>query len=354
MNESIEDHISEIMAGVGPPLAALQGKEVLITGGAGFLGSWFVAVIHYMNEHVFEEPCKVFVMDSGIASDKNNALMNVESEHILWRQDDISTAKLRGSVDYIIHAAGIASPIYYRKFPIETIDGMVLGLSRLLKFAVENPVTSFLSFSSSEIYGNPHHRSVPIREDYNGNVSCTGPRSCYDESKRMGEAMCVAYQKIHNVPVKWVRPFNVYGPGMRIKDDRVVPKFMFQMLRGNPVTIHTPGTQTRTFCYITDAMIGFFKVLLIGHDGEVYNIGNNEPEISVGDLAHKMHRMFPTKSKIEEVEMPEEYPQDQAQRRCPDVSKAKEHMDYVAMVDIDMGLGRTWDWCKEELKHAES
>lgn len=344
MNEIVKQDIQEIIAGIGPEVMQLEGKEILITGACGFLGSWFVAVFHHLNHHVFKNPCTVFAMDSGIASDGNNSLMEIVDNHILWRQDDISTAPLQGSVDYIIHAAGIASPIYYRKFPIETIDGMALGLSNLLKFASKYPVHSFLYFSSSEMYGNPTDDMVPTPETYNGNVSCLGPRSCYDETKRMGETMCVAYHKVHKVPVKWVRPFNIYGPGMRVKDDRVVPKFVFQMLRNENITVHIPGLQTRTFCYVTDAMVGFFKTLLSNANGEVFNIGTDKEEISMVDLAKKMRGMFSTKSGIDEIEMPPEYPRDQAQRRCPNIDKARLILKYDPSVDLDSGLIRMWEW----------
>lgn len=350
MTDEIKKDVQEIVGNVTRyTLQAFEGREILITGGSGFLGSWFVAVFDYLNTHVFTRPCTVYVMDSGIACDKNNALYQVDSKHIFFRKDDISTHVLEGSVDYIIHAAGLASPIYYRRYPIETIDGMVLGLSNLLKFAVKNPIRSMLYFSSSEMYGNPDPESVPTPETYNGNVSCTGPRSCYDESKRMGETMCVAYHKIHGVPVKWVRPFNVYGPGMRRTDDRVVPKFMYQMLTGEPVTVHIPGNQTRTFCYITDAMIGFFKALLEGEDGEVYNIGNNDPEISVNELALRIKDAHAPNAQIQEVEMPPEYPRDQAARRCPDITKAWTVFNYSPSVSLPEGLKRMWSWCETQL-----
>lgn len=350
MNKLIEQDIKAIINGVGDDIKKLECKEIFITGGSGFLGSWFVAVFDYLNDNMFKKPCTVFSMDSGIACDGSNAIVEKLSKNILFRQDDISTAKISGSVNYIIHAAGIASPVYYRKFPIETIDGMVLGLSNLLKFSVRNKIEGMLYFSSSEMYGNPRPENVPTGEDYNGNVSCTGPRSCYDESKRMGETMCVAYHKIHGVPVNWVRPFNVYGPGMRKTDDRVVPKFIYQMLQDKDITVHSPGIQTRTFCYITDAITGFLKAMLHEKKGEVYNIGNDYPELSVNQLAIMMKNLFHTDSKIIEVEMPEEYPRDQAQRRCPDLEKARVMLRYDPRVKIDDGLSRTWEWCVDKVE----
>lgn len=347
----IEDELKEIIEGVGLPLNDFEGKEVLISGASGFLGSWFIALFVYLNNNMFKKPVTVYAVDTYIAADKRNALMSIDDPNIKFRKDDISTMELEGIVDYVIHAAGIASPIYYRRYPIETIDGMVLGMRNILNFAVKNaPLKSILTFSSSEIYGNPVSEQVPTPETYYGNVSPNGPRSCYDESKRMEEAMCASYYRIHNVPVKIVRPFNVYGPGMRVTDDRVVPKFTFQMLKNEDITVHIPGIQTRTFCYITDAMIGFLKTLLIGKNGEAYNIGNSEPEITVKELALEMQVLFSnSKSQIIEVEMPTEYPQDQAQRRCPDLTKAKEELNYIPKVHLFDGLKRTWEWAEEQI-----
>lgn len=352
MNPIVQEDIHSIIRQLGDSLYVLKDKEILLTGGCGFLGSWFVAVIDELNGTVFKDnPCKMYVVDSGIASDKLNNLANISSEYITFIRDDITTMRMKGSVDYIIHAAGIASPVYYRKYPIETIEGMAFGLVRLMKFAVHKRVESFLYFSSSEIYGNPHEEYVPTKEEYNGNVSCLGPRSCYDESKRFGETVCVSYHKVYGIPVKWVRPFNVYGPGMRIKDDRVVPKFMFQMLRGENVTVHSPGVQTRTFCYITDAMVGFFKALFSRNNGHVFNIGQSSPEIGMEQLATYMKEILPTKSEIIKIPMPKEYPTDQATRRCPDIGKARQFLGYKPKISLEEGLLRMWQWAEEELKN---
>lgn len=342
----VQEDIKTIIDGID--WKRFENKEVLLTGACGFLGSWFVAVFQELNKNYLKTPVRVYGLDSFIAADKENSIVNVKDNNIILRKDDASTFQLDGSVDFIIHAAGIASPIYYRKFPIETIEGMVFGLNNLLKFAVKNPVESFLYFSSSEIYGNPYNDKVPTTEDYNGNVSPIGPRSCYDESKRMGEALCVAYHKMHNIPVKWVRPFNVSGAGMRINDDRVVPKFVFQALRGEPLTVHTPATQTRTFCYITDAMIGFFRTLLDGVNGEVYNIGNDSPEVSMLELAGVVKNVV-ADVEIKTVEVPQEYPQDQANRRCPNLDKAKKDLKYQPIVGLEDIVKRTAIWGKEQL-----
>lgn len=346
----IEEDLRTIIEQVGKPIFDLRGSEILLTGGSGFLGSWYVAIVQMLNREYFTKPCKVYAMDSGIATDQTNHIVDVVDPNISFRQDDISTTRLVGNVDYIIHAAGIASPIFYRKYPVETIDGMVLGLSNLMKFAVKNPVKSFFTFSSSEIYGNPYPEFIPTPETYYGNVSPIGPRSCYDESKRMEEAMCVAYHRIHDVPVKWVRPFNISGPGMRRVDDRVLPKFIYTGLEGSPATVHLPGLQTRTLTYITDGMVGFLKAMLIGRNGEVYNIGRSEEEISIIDLAERVNNVaFEGKMKIEKIEMPTEYPQDQAQRRCPDISKARKDLDYNPLVNLDTTIIRTKKWAQTKI-----
>ena len=331
----------------------LEGKAVLISGAAGFLGSCFLAVVQYLNQQVFKNPCRVLAIDNYITGSKKNLLSKVQDKNIVYKEMDISLGIGEfedEKIDYIVHAAGLASPIYYRKFPIESINCTVLGLHHLLRYAKNNVIKSFLFFSSSEIYGNPREDEVPTKETYNGNVSCIGPRSCYDEAKRLGETMCLSYYKTHKTPVKWVRPFNVYGPGMRIDDDRVVPKFLFQALKNKPLTIHLPGLQTRTFTYVTDAMIGFFKVLLEGKNGEVYNIGRDSGELRMEDLAEKVNGLFKNKLHIVKVEMPEEYPSDQAQRRLPDITKAREHFGFEPIVPIEEGLARMLSWCKTQVR----
>lgn len=334
-------------------LSDLEGKTVLISGAAGFLGSYYLVVFQYLNQNVFTIPCRVLAIDNFITGSKKNLLDKINDKQIVFQSIDIA----RGlgdfeneQIDYIIHAAGLASPIYYRKFPIESINCTVLGLHHLMNYASQKAIKSFLFFSSSEIYGNPREEEVPTKETYNGNVSCTGPRSCYDEAKRLGETICASYYRTRGIPVKWVRPFNVYGPGMRVNDDRVVPKFLFQALKNKPLTIHLPGLQTRTFTYITDAMIGFFKVLLEGKNGEVYNIGRDSGELRMEDLAEKVNGLFKNKLHILKVEMPEEYPSDQAQRRLPDIAKAHEHLGFEPIVPIEEGLSRMLSWCKTQVR----
>lgn len=353
---TIDEQLQTICTGVGFDVHKFAGKTVAITGCSGFLGSWFLAFFQFLNTNYLNAPVTVVGIDSFIATDKDNYIVDLSDSNIRIEKGDCSDKTQLQSilglydVDYIIHAAGIASPIFYRKFPIETIEGMALGLINLLKIATEKKLEGMLVFSSSEMYGNPLVGNVPTPEDYNGNVSATGPRSCYDEAKRLEETLCVAYHKVHSIPVNWVRPFNVYGPGMRVNDDRVVPKFIFQGLRGEEFTVHLPGLQTRTFCYVTDAMIGFLKVLLHPEKGQVFNIGNDDPELTIKDLADKINQtLFNGTIKIKKIEMPEEYPTDQAQRRCPDLSKARRELQYEPTVNLENGLKMSLEWAKTQL-----
>jgi UDP-glucuronate decarboxylase len=229
----------------------------------------------------------------------------------------------------------------------------VTGAKNLLELARKNALDGFLFFSSSEIYGDPDPRSVPTPETYHGNVSSVGPRACYDESKRLTETICTIYQQKYGIPVTMVRPFNVFGPGMKHNDRRVVPMFGYQALNGQTITVHGDGHQTRTFCYITDAMTGFLKVLLSGQPGEAYNIGNDQNEISMRDLAqifvelaHSTSSGQGNNASYQMIPYPATYPAGEPQRRCPDLTKAKRELDFTPHVNFRAGLKRFMDWAK--------
>jgi UDP-glucuronate decarboxylase len=247
-------------------------------------------------------------------------------------------------VDYIVHAAGIASPYYYRKYPLETLEVATLGTKHLLEMARAHPVNGVLFFSSSEIYGNPDAQHVPTPESYNGNVSCLGPRACYDESKRLGETLCLIFHEQFGVPTTMVRPFNVYGPGMSEADYRVMPNFASRIIGRRPLQLYGTGKQTRTFCYITDAMVGFFKALLNGARGQAYNIGNSAPELSMLELAQAFQRVMRRQLAIKRIEYPDVYPSDEPQRRCPDLTKASRHLGYHPIVGLPQGVSRLMKW----------
>jgi nucleoside-diphosphate-sugar epimerase len=254
----------------------------------------------------------------------------------------------------LIHAASIASPIYYRQHPIETMDANVNGLRFFLDYCLAQqqkgiPVKGFLFYSSSEIYGDPTPENIPTPETYRGNVSCTGPRACYDESKRYGEALCANFARQHGIPVKVARPFNNYGPGLKITDGRVIPDFARDVLAGRDIVMLSDGSAKRTFCYSADAISGYYKVLVTGRPGEAYNIGTEAPEISVVELADRVvalaRELFAYEGRLVRKESNDkDYLVDNPTRRCPVISKARTELGYDPQIAIEEGLRRTLIW----------
>jgi UDP-glucuronate decarboxylase len=239
--------------------------------------------------------------------------------------------------------AGIASPYYYRAYPLETLDVAVLGTRRLLDIA-RRCGSRMVYFSSSEIYGDPDPRHVPTLESYRGNVSALGPRACYDESKRLAETLCWIYHERFGTQATIVRPFNVYGPGMKEKDYRVLPNIASRVRGGLPVHVYGTGRQTRTFCYATDAVRGFLLALLKGNPGEAYNIGNPVPEISMMDLVKTVSRVLGRRVPMQRIDYPDSYPADEPMRRCPDITKARLQLGYEPRVPLEEGLKRFFSW----------
>src|SRR3989344_1977505 len=354
VSSSVENDLSEICEAIKDDAKKLEGATVLVTGGSGFIGSYIVAAVDKLNSEYLKSPCTVISVDNHLVGKKNNLIKDIHSRHVKFITHDVCTPfNYEEDIDYIISAAGVASPVYYKKFPIETIEGTMYGVRNALELARKKNSKSLLYFSSSEIYGDPDPNFVPTPETYKGNVSSIGDRSCYDESKRIGETLCMAYYKVHGTPVKIVRPFNVFGPGMSGKDYRVVPTFISLGNRGNDLTVHDKGNQTRTFCYATDAVIGFFKVLLSEKNGEVYNIGNENNEINMKALADMIaEQVFSNKVKVTLIQYPESYPQDEPRRRCPDLSKAKKMVGYEPKMDLKTGLKRFNKWFRANVSDA--
>ena len=343
----IEEDIKAIALGIGSDASKLSGKNLLITGGAGFLGNYFLSTLDFLNKNILDEPCKIISVDNFITGLKYNIEHSKNFKAI--KHDVTIPLKVEEDIDYIISAAGIASPRFYRKFKIETIDVGVLGTKNMLELAKEKNVKSMLYFSSSEVYGDPDPRFVPTPETYFGNVSCIGPRANYDESKRLGETLCVNYFETYKIPVKMVRPFNVYGPGMRMDDYRVIPNFTANVFRGEPIPVYGDGNSTRTFCYVTDALVGFFKVLFSDYNGEPFNVGNDKEEVSIIELAEIMSEIFDSKVEIAKVDGPNDaYAKADPKRRCPDLTKIRTKLSYAPKVNLRAGLKRFVRWAAEE------
>lgn len=345
----VKEDIGRIAKALKKEAKKLEGKTLLISGGAGFIGSYILAVIHELNLKHLSKPCKVISIDNFITGRKRRIVEEIKSDNFTFIEADVTKPlDIKEKADYIIHAAGLASPVYYQKYPLETIESAVYGVRNLLDLGREKKIKSFLYFSSSEIYGDPDPNFIPTPETYRGNVSAIGPRSCYDESKRLGETICMVFYDKFKMPVKIVRPFNVYGPGMLPNDYRVVPMFVSRALRGKPLPVHDKGNQTRTFCYISDAIVGFLKVLLSKKSGEVYNVGNDIDEINMMKLAMTVSELFKNKIEVQTVEYPSHYPQDEPKRRCPDLTKIKTNLGYKPSINLKQGLDRVIKWYKQE------
>ncbi len=336
----------------------LSGSTILFTGANGFLGYYFIKSILAWNDAYPHKKITVYALDT-FSKGIPNWLKRDDVEIL---KIDITKFKPTSDLafDYIIHAASIASPVFYRKYPIETINANVLGLYTILAYMAdtqktENKVKGLLFFSSSEIYGNPTEGNIPTPETYRGNVSCTGPRACYDESKRFGETLCVNYARVHGLPIKIVRPFNNYGPGLKITDGRVIPDFANDILHGKNITLLSKGSPTRTFCYIADATIGYIKALVKGKNSESYNIGVEKEEISMYDLAEKMKDLAKKHlgykgDVIKEKSKDQNYLTDSPNRRCPAMAKAKKDLGFEAQILLNEGLTNTLLWYRENIK----
>ena len=335
--------IEQIVKNIRDVSNQFSGKTVLLTGGRGFLGRYFMEIFNSLNEQVLKEKVKVIVLDNLITSGKEGADIPSYENIEFINHNVIEKFSTDEKIDFIIHAAGIASPYYYRAYPLETLEVAINGTKNMLELAVQNSARlSF--FSSSEIYGDPDSKNIPTKESYKGNVSCIGPRACYDESKRVGETLCNIFHNLKGVCTNTIRPFNVFGPGMQETDYRVLPNFTSRIKGNIPLQIYGTGNQTRTFCYITDAMEGFIRVILNGVPGEAYNIGNPNPEISVIKLIKKIESILGKQVNFNIVDYPDSYPADEPNRRCPDILKAKRQIRYQAKIEIDEGLSRFMKW----------
>ncbi len=345
MNNLLNNDIQTIFLNTKRIAKSLEGKTILITGGNGFLGKYLVEIFSKYNEF-FTKKIKLIVYDINL---KNNSYK--KKNNIRYIKKDVSDKIIiKKKIDIILHAAGIASPYYYRKKPINTLDVAINGTKNCLEIAKKNN-SKFIFFSSSEIYGDPDAKNVPTKESYRGNVSTLGPRACYDESKRLGETLCYIYNNYYKIHTNIIRPFNIYGPGMGQYDYRIFPNFISNILNNKKIRIYGSGKQTRTYCYVTDAIEGFIRVICLGKSGEAYNIGNNKPEVSVKNIYQVLKKIYKGKVNAVTVSHPKSYPNDEPQRRCPDLNKSIKHLGYIPKIKLTVGLQKYLDWAKVYYKY---
>ncbi len=352
----VREDLAYICEKAAGELVAVSGKRVLITGGAGFLGYYLVQALLHWNDVSEQEPVTVYVYDNFSRGMPAWLAELEDNEFLVTSKHDIADPLPDdfGPFEFIIHAASIASTIFYRQHPIETMDANVNGLRHLLDWTVaqkatSTPVEGFLFYSTSEIYGDPSAENIPTPETYRGNVSCTGPRACYDESKRYGETLCVNFAKVHEVPVRIARPFNNYGPGLKITDGRALPDFATNVFAGSDITLLSDGAPTRTFCYVADAVVGYFKIMVRGRDGESYNIGTDDDEISMLGLAELVvelsGELFGYEGKVTYQKSDDaDYLVDNPNRRRPIIDKARSELDYDPGIGLRDGVRRSLIW----------
>jgi len=317
-------------------------KRVLITGAAGFLGS------HLCDKFIAED-FHVIGMDNLITGDLKNIAHLFKLESFEFYHHDVTKfVHVPGKVDYILHFASPASPIDYLKIPIQTLKVGSLGTHNLLGLAREKNARILIA-STSEVYGDPQVH--PQTEEYFGNVNTIGPRGVYDEAKRFQESITMAYHRFHGLETRIARIFNTYGPRMRLNDGRVIPAFIGQALRGENLTVFGDGMQTRSFCYVDDEVEGLFRLLMSDYPLPI-NIGNPE-EITILEFAKEIVKLTGTDQKI--VFKP--LPQDDPMQREPDISKAREILNWEPKVSREEGMKKTFQYfknlSKEELFKSE-
>lgn len=309
-------------------------SRILVTGAAGFLGS-------HLCDALLADGHEVIGMDNQVSGKADNLNSTFYHDGFTYYEHDVTEfIHISGDLDIVMHLASLASPVFYRKYPIKTLKVGALGTHKTLGLAKEKDATYFFT-STSEVYGDPEVN--PQSEDYRGNVDSYGPRSCYDESKRYGEAMVRAYRDEHNLEVRVARIFNTYGPRMRLDDGRVIPNFMKQALTGRDLTVYGDGSQTRSFCYVEDMVDGLLDLLSSNVHMPV-NIGNPD-ERTVLELAELVIDVTESESGITYEPLP---PQD-PQVRQPDISKAMTEIGWKPNTDLRKGLERSTEYFSNQL-----
>lgn len=338
--------IEEDLAGIirqPAPWEEFRGRRVLISGAYGFVVAYLVETLLYLNE---QHNLGLHVYAMGRSREKAERRLGHywgRPDFTFVQQDVCDPVALEGPVDFVIHGASWASPVYYGSQPVGSLLPNVLGTHRLLELAREKQARGFLFFSSAEIYGHVDPAHVPTPESYNGNVDPVKVRSCYAESKRMGETMCAAWSQQYGVPAKIARIFHTYGPGMALDDGRVFADFVRDVVERRDIRMMSDGAHRRTFCYLADAAVALFLILLKGAPAHAYNMGNDEMEVSIRELADVMVGLFPDRGlRVLRADdsHPAGYLRTTVDRACPDTQRLR-GLGWRPRIGIEEGFRRT-------------
>ncbi len=342
-NKIIEEDLKFITS-LDIPWERLEGKNILVSGANGFLPSYIVETILFLNEFKFKSKANVFALIRNLKKGEERFeeyLGRDDLEFIV--QDVCNPVRIDKEIHFIIHAASQASPKYYGIDPVGTLSANVIGTRNLLELAREKKVESFLYFSSGAVYGQVSDNQIPTKENEYGHIDPLNINSCYAESKRMGETMCISWFHQYNIPVKIVRPFNTFGPKMKFDDGRVHADFVADIVNNKNIAMKSNGSDVRNFCYIADSTAGFFTILLKGKNGEAYNIGNESGEKSIIELANMIIGLVPEKRLKVEINKEfkqEEYLKSEVKRYCPDLTKIR-GLGWKPCYSIEEGFLRT-------------
>ena len=342
LNPVVAEDLDRILAN-DLPWERLRGKTVLVSGAGGFLPAYLVETLAALNRRQFDIKVLALVRTPQKAIER---LGHVLADGVSLIEQDVSQplrADLPGA-HFVIHAASQASPRFYGSDPVGTLKANTLGTAYLLDYAKQHGTESFLYFSSGEVYGNPIDGARHLTETDFGYIDPATVRACYSESKRIGETMCVSWAKQYGIAAKIVRPFHTYGPGMSLTDGRVFADFVADIVARRDILLKSDGLAIRPFCYLADATVAFFAVLLSGESGMAYNVGNPEAEVSVGDLAELLVGLYPQLGlKVVRAAMPAPgsgYLQSAVNRSTPDVTRMRA-LGWQPSIGLDEGFRRT-------------
>ena len=342
----VERDVAEIVEQLGSRLERLGGATILVTGASGMLGAYVADVAASLGRlGAVREPCTLYL------ATRRQPQPGDRLGHLLGRPnvrfvvgDPARPSSLPESADFIVHPASPASPQHYFADPVGTLDANSRYLRTLLDLARERRARSFVYISSSEVYGDPPPSAIPTQETYIGAVDPLSPRACYVEGKRFGESLCLAFHRQFDVPVTVIRPFHVHGPGLRLTDGRIVAELIRAGLNGIPFTLSSDGTATRCYGYVSDAISGLYAALLGGQFGEAFNIGVDEPETSILDLARTIAELMDAPAPRASTQAVPAHLAEAPSRSRPDLRKARTLLGYSPRVSLRDGLTRTIAW----------